>query len=72
MIWDHAIELLPNAPASLAGCLLWLPQNELEEIHKFVQEHLKWGTIRIGKGPYAANFFFIKKKDGKLHPVQDY
>jgi hypothetical protein len=41
MIWDHAIELLPNAPASLAGCLLWLPQNELEEIHKFVQEHLK-------------------------------
>jgi hypothetical protein len=22
--------------------------------------------------PYATNFFFIKKKDGKLHPVQDY
>ena len=28
--------------------------------------------IRISKSPYAANFFFIKKKDGKLHPVQDY
>jgi hypothetical protein len=24
-IWDHAIELLPNAPASLAGHLLQLP-----------------------------------------------
>jgi len=23
-------------------------------------------------GPYATNVFFIKKKDGKLHPVQDY
>ena len=28
--------------------------------------------IRISKSPYAANFFFVKKKDGKLHPVQDY
>jgi hypothetical protein len=24
------------------------------------------------KSPYAAPFFFIKKKDGKLRPVQDY
>ena len=24
------------------------------------------------KPPYAANFFFVKKKDGKLRPVQDY
>ena len=28
--------------------------------------------ICISKSPYAANFFFVKKKDGKLHPVQDY
>jgi hypothetical protein len=63
------IELLPNALASLAGRLLQLPQNELAEIHKFVQEHLKRGTIRVRKGPYAANFFFVKKKDGKLWPV---
>jgi Reverse transcriptase (RNA-dependent DNA polymerase) len=24
------------------------------------------------KSPYAASFFFIKKKNGKLQPVQDY
>jgi len=30
------------------------------------------GTIRRSKSPYAALFFFIKKKNGKLRPVQDY
>jgi hypothetical protein len=35
-VWDHAIELLPGAPAMLPGCLLPLNQIEKEEIHKFV------------------------------------
>ena len=30
------------------------------------------GYISKSKSPYASPFFFIKKKDGKLHPVQDY
>jgi hypothetical protein len=42
------------------------------ECHKFVEEHLRRGTIRKSKSPYAANFFFVKKKDGKLCPMQDY
>jgi hypothetical protein len=71
-IWDHAIELLPGAPDTMPGQLLPLTQEEKAEMHKFVQEHLKRGTIRISKSPYAANFFFVKKKDGKLRPVQDY
>ena len=41
-------------------------------MHKFVAEHLRRGTIRESWSPYAANFFFVKKKDGKLRPVQDY
>jgi len=72
MVWDHTIELLLGAPASLPGRLLHLPQNEIQEISKIVAEHLQRGTIRPGIGPYAANVFFIKKKDGKLCPVQDY
>jgi len=40
-IWDHAIELLPNAPSTLPGRLLPLTQEEINECHKFVQEHLK-------------------------------
>ncbi len=71
-IWDHAIKLLPGAPASLPRWLLPLTQSEIAEAQKFVAEHLKRGTIRESWSPYAANFFFVKKKDGKLRPVQDY
>ena len=72
MVWDHAIELLPRAPDTLPGRLLLLTQEEKAEMHKFMQEHLKRGTIHVSKSPYTANFFFMKKKDGKLQPVQDY
>jgi len=71
-LWDHAIELKPGAPASLPGKLIPLSQPELAELRKFVKEHLGRGTIRPSKSPYTASFFFIKKKDGKLQPVQDY
>jgi hypothetical protein len=30
------------------------------------------GYIQDLQSPYTSSFFFIKKKDGKLHPVQDY
>jgi hypothetical protein len=49
-----------------------LSQTEQEELHKFVIEHTKHRTIRPSKSPYKARFFFIKKKDGKLQPIQDY
>jgi hypothetical protein len=65
-IWDHAIELKPNAPVALPGKLIPLSQAEQEELHKFMVEHTKWGTIRPSKSPYKARFFYIKKKDGKL------
>ncbi len=65
-IWDHAIELLPGAPSTMPGHLLPLNQKEIQEVHNFVQEHLKRGTIQESWSPYTANFFFVKKKDGKL------
>ena len=71
-IWDHTIELKPGTPASLPGKLIPLSQAELKELQKFILEHLKHGTIRLLKSPYMASFFFIKKKNGKLRPVQDY
>jgi Reverse transcriptase (RNA-dependent DNA polymerase)/RNase H-like domain found in reverse transcriptase len=70
--WDHAIELKPGAPAALPGKLIPLLQAEQEELRKFVKEHTTRGTIRPSKSPYKARFFYIKKKDGKLRPVQDY
>ena len=33
---------------------------------------LLMGYIRPSMSPYASPFFFIHKKNGKLHPVQDY
>jgi hypothetical protein len=46
-------------------------QEELEEARKFIKEHLSWNTIWPSWSPYMANFF-VKKKDEKLQPVQDY
>jgi hypothetical protein len=66
------IELKPNASAALPRKLILLSQAEQEELHKFVVEHTKQGTIRPSKSPYKARFFYIKKKDGKLRPVQYY
>jgi len=71
-IWDHAIELKPEAPATIPGKIYALTVAEQEELLKFVKEHMAKGYIRPSKSPYAAPFFFIKKKDSKLRPVQDY
>jgi len=71
-IWDHAIDLKPGAPTALPGKIYSLTAQEQDELKKFVIEHTRKGYIRPSKSPYAAPFFFIKKKDGKLRPVQDY
>jgi hypothetical protein len=70
--WDHAIELKPGAPAALPGKLIPLSQAELIELRSFVKEHTARGTIRPSKSLYKSRFFYIKKKDGRLRPVQDY
>ena len=43
--------------------------NALDE---FIDEQLAKGYICPLISPYALSFFFIKKKDRKLRPVQDY
>jgi hypothetical protein len=71
-IWDHAIELKKDTPPTLPRKIYALTQEERKALKKFIEEHLKKGYIIPSKSPYAAPFFFIKKKDGKLRPVQDY
>jgi hypothetical protein len=70
--WDHKIKLKPGAPTTLISKTIKLSTTEQQELQKFIDEHLERGTIRRFKSPYAASFFFIKKKNGKLRPVQDY
>ena len=69
--WDHAIELKPDAKA--VDCKIYpLSLIEQEKLNDFLEENLKSGRIRPSKSPMASAFFFVKKKDGSLRPVQDY
>ena len=70
--WDHAIDLKEDAPASINCRVYPLSPKEREEQKKFLATNLRLKRIRRSKSPYASGFFFIKKKDGKLRPVQDY
>src|SRR6266702_2697484 len=70
--WDHAIDLLPEAPSTIDCKIYPTTQSEKEALSEFVKEQLAKGYIRPSKSPYSSPFFFIKKKDGKLRPVQDY
>ena len=70
--WDHAIDLKKDTPTTLPGKKYSLTQPEQKALQEFLQEHLKKGYIRPLKSPYTDPFFFIKKKDRKLRPIQDY
>ena len=69
--WDHAIELLPGDHK--IDCKTYnLTSVEQKELDEFLEENLRTGRIRPSKSQFASAFFFVKKKDGKLRPVQDY
>ena len=69
--WDHAIELEPGSKPS--ACKVY-PRalNEQVQLDSFLQENLHMGRICPSKSLMASPVFFIKKKDGLLHLVQDY
>jgi hypothetical protein len=62
--WDHAIDLRKDAPATLPGKIYAITQPEKQALKEFISEHLKKKYIRPSKSPYAAPFFFIKRKTG--------
>ncbi|SJK99916.1 uncharacterized protein ARMOST_03227 [Armillaria ostoyae] len=71
-LWDHAIELIPNAKLMLDCKVYLLNQDEQEQLDKFLDENLESGCICESKSPFASPFFFVKKKDGSLRLIQDY
>ena len=70
--WDHAIDLKPDAPSTLDCKVYPLSPGEDEALQTFLSENLDKGYICQSKSPYVFPFFFIKKKNGNLCPVQDY
>jgi hypothetical protein len=70
--WDHAIDLKADTPSTLDCKVYPLSPGEDTALQLFLSENLAKGYIRLSKSPYAFLFFFIKKKNGDLRPVQDY
>ena len=69
--WDHTIALLPGDHK--VDCKVYsLNSGEQKELDDFLVENLKSGHIQPSKSLFTSAFFFIKKKDGHLRPVQDY
>jgi len=69
---DHAINLKDNTPAVLDCKIYPLSHDQDKKLDEFLVEHLSKGYIQESNSPYASPFFFIKKKNGKLQPIQDY
>src|SRR4051794_6710436 len=65
------IELVPGAQQ--INCKIYpLSSEEPSQLDEFLKENVESGRIRPSKSPMASLFFFIKNKDEKLRPVQDY
>src|SRR5882762_3841567 len=69
---DHGIELKPDAIPSNNCKIYPLNIEEQKALDVFLKDMLDRGYIQESQSPFASPFFFIKKKDGKLQPVQDY
>ena len=70
-MWDHKIDMKEGfKPKSFKNYNL--TPEEQKELDKFLDENLDNGYIRPSQSPMASPFFFVKKKDGKLRPCQDY
>jgi hypothetical protein len=69
--WDHKIKMKSGfEPKSFKMYNLTL--EEQIELDKFLKENLDKGYIKPSQSPMASLFFFVKKKDEKLRPCQDY
>ena len=69
--WDYAIEL--TLRFTLANCKIYpLNYKEQQVLNEFLAENPRNSHICPFKSPMVSLFFFVKKKDSKLHPVQNY
>src|SRR5258708_4313681 len=69
--WDHAIDLTPGTELPHSWMFPLSPA-EQKELDDFLQENLANSRICPSKSPMGAPVFFVKKKDGSLHLIQDY
>ena len=70
-IQDHVIKLKEEFVPK-KGKVYPLLREEKGEVHKFINEQLRKGYIRLLKSPQMALVFFVRKKGRKKRMVQDY
>jgi hypothetical protein len=69
--WDHKIEMKSGFEPKSFKTYNLTPEEQVE-LDKFLKKNLDKGYIKPSQSPMASPFFFVKKKDGKLWPCQDY
>ena len=69
--YDHEINMKETFVPKI-GKIYPLSPEERTATDAFIDEHLASGKIHPSNSPQASPFFFVKKKDGKLRPCQDY
>jgi hypothetical protein len=69
--WDHKIEMKSRFEPKSFKTYNLTPEEQIE-LDRFQKENLYKGYIKLLQLPMASPFFFVKKKDGKLRPCQDY
>src|SRR6266849_11064544 len=70
--YDHAIDLKPDAEPTNNCKVYPLNPTEQQALDAFLDDMLACDYIHPSKSPLTSPFFFVKKKDGKLQPIQDY
>ena len=63
---------MANTPKTLKCKTYPLTLKEQDAIDEIINEQLKKEYIQPLDSPYASQIFFVSKKDGFFHPVQDY
>ena len=69
--WDHKIKMKQGFELKLFKTYNLTPE-EQSKLDKFLKENLDKGYIKPLESPMASPFLFVKKKDRKLQPCQDY
>ena len=69
--WDHKIDLKEGFEPKSFKTYNLTPE-EQKELDKWLKENLEKGYIRPLQSPMASPFFYVKKKDRRLRPCQDY
>jgi Retroviral aspartyl protease len=70
-VWDHKINMKEGFELKSFKNHNLTPEKQ-KELDKFLDKNLEKGYIWPSQSPQASHFFFVKKKDGRLWPCQDY